>query len=267
MASAAMNTAATGLRALSTNLDVIANNLANINTVGFKRARVNFEDLLYQHTLQPGTENVNGDITPAGVHVGLGVRISTVSNEFRQGSFLETGGKFDLAIAGHGLFQVNAPQVEGGIAYTRAGNFFVNKDGQLVLGTPEGLTLEPAIDLPLDWTDVVIGEDGSVSVKSAGEDEFEEVEQLQIATFTNVQGLKNVGGNLYVATAASGDPQVGTPAEEGRGKIVQGFLEASNVEAVEELVHMIQTQRYFEMNSQSIDAANQTLRVVSALGR
>ncbi len=267
MASVAMNTAATGLRALSTNLDVISNNLANINTVGFKKARVNFEDLLYQHKLQPGSENANGDTTPAGIHVGLGVRVSTVSNEFKQGSFLDTGGKFDLAIAGHGLFQVSAPQVEGGIAYTRAGNFFVNKDGQLVLGTPEGLTLEPAIELPLDWTDVVVGSDGRVSVKSAGSDEFEEADQLQIATFTNYQGLKNLGGNLFVATAASGEPQVGNPNEEGRGKIVQGFLEASNVEAVEELVSMIQTQRYFEMNSQSIDAANQTLRVISSLGR
>jgi flagellar basal-body rod protein FlgG len=267
MASVAMNTAATGLRALSTNLDVIANNLANINTTGFKRARVNFEDLLYQHKLQPGSQNGNGDTTPAGIHVGLGVRVATVSNEFEQGSFEETGGKFDLAIGGNGLFQVSAPQFEEGVAYTRAGNFFVNQEGNLVLGTPQGLLLDPNIQLPTDWTDVVIGADGQVSVKTAASDAFDVAGQIEIATFTNVQGLKNVGGNLYVATAASGDPVVGAPNAEGRGYVLQGFLEASNVDPVKELIGMIQTQRYFEMNSQSIDAANQTLRVISSLGR
>ena len=267
MASVAMNTAATGLRALSTKLDVIANNLANINTHGFKRARVNFQDLLYQHKLQPGAENANGDIAPAGVSVGLGVKISTVTNQFEQGSPEKSDGKFHMMIEGNGLFQVSAPQYEAGVAYTRAGHFFVNKDGKLVLGDPDGSLLEPPIEIDPGWTDAQIGPDGTVQYKVGSEAEWQDGGQIQIGTFTNVQGLMNVGGNLFLATPASGDAMLGNPNEEGRGAIRQGFLETSNVDAVKELIGMIQTQRYFEMNSQSIDAANQTLRVISSLGR
>jgi flagellar basal-body rod protein FlgG len=267
VATIAMNTAATGLTALSTNLDVIANNLANIGTVGFKRGRVNFQDLLYQHKLLPGGENANGDVTPAGVSVGLGVKVASITNEFVQGSPEPSDGDFHMMIEGNGLFQVIAPQFEDGVAYTRAGHFFANREGRLVLGTPDGPLLEPEIEVGEDWTDAQVTAGGVVMVKVEGGIEWQEAGQIQIATFTNVQGLLNVGGNLFIATPASGDAQIGNPNEEGRGAIRHKYLEASNVDAVQELVGMIKTQRYFEMNSQSIDAANQTLRVISSLGR
>jgi len=259
-----MNTAASGLHALSHRLDVIANNLANVNTVGFKKARANFEDLLYQVRRQPGSENSLGDITPAGILLGTGVRLSSTQFCFEQGSFDQTGKQLDLAIDGAGLFQVRVFEDMGpnGIGYTRAGNFFRNANGEIVLGNSNGFRLEPPITISEDATSVTIGSDGRVLVTTPGATEPEEVGQIELARFVNPEGLLAKGQNVYVETQASGPPIVGVPTEEGFGAILQGSLEQSNVEPVRELVDLIQTQRSFELNGRSISAADEMLQAV-----
>jgi len=265
----AMNTSATGLQALSGKLDVIANNLANVNTVAFKRSRVNFEDLLYQVRRQPGVENNLGNVTPAGVEVGTGVKISSTQLNFQSGSMDVTNQKLDLAIEGNGFFKVEIYPDMGpnGIGYTRAGNFFVNKNGELVIGNSNGFRLEPAINIPENATDITIGSDGKVMVNTPNDPEPQEVGQITLTRFVNPAGLLAKGQNVYVETAASGTPIDGNPTDEGFGQILQGSLEASNVEPVKELVDLIQTQRSFELNSQSIQAADDMLRVISSMRR
>lgn len=265
----AMHSASTGLRALSTSLEVIANNLANVNTEGFKSSRVNFQDLLYAEREQPGTENVNGDQRPTGIYVGLGVKVSGTQMNFTQGSALNTGQPLDLMISGDGFFQVQVEDEfsEGGIAYTRAGNFTRNSDGEIVLATDQGRRLIPNIQIPPEATGISISADGRVSVTLPGTLEPQELEQIELARFVNPAGLKQAGENLYVPTAASGDPLVGPPLEDGRGQIQQGFLEGSNVDPVIELVNLIKTQRAFELNSQSIQAADEVLQTISRLRR
>ncbi|HEX7010585.1 MAG TPA: flagellar basal-body rod protein FlgG [Phycisphaeraceae bacterium] len=268
MAITALHTASTGLSALSTSLDVIANNLANVNTTGFKASRVNFEDLLYVEKAQPGVENANGDQRPTGLYVGLGTRISGTQINLQQGDLIETGRELDLAIDGSGFFQVGiSPDLGTGIGYTRAGDFFVNADGELVLGNTQGPRLEPPIALPADTMKVEVSSDGTIFAFQPGNVEPTEVGQLTLATFVNPAGLKPIGGNLFIETAASGPPIEGVAGEGQLGSIIQRFLEGSNVNPVRELVDLIKTQRAFELNSQSIQAADESLQVITNLRR
>jgi flagellar basal-body rod protein FlgG len=267
MAILALNTAATGLSALSTNIDIIAHNLANVNTNGFKSQRANFEDLLYIHKKQPGTENAEGDKSPAGLQVGLGTRISNTQYDFIQGSPIDTSRELDVMIDGKGFFKVQLSADEGGTGYTRAGNLFVNADGDLVLGNTDGRRIEPAIQIPDDAQSVQISSDGRVFAVTPAQPEPQEQGRLELANFVNPAGLKSIGGNIYVETAASGPPIDGVPREGGFGSVLQGFLEASNVDPVRELTELIKTQRAFEMNSQTIQAADETLQVVANMRR
>ncbi len=268
MATIALHTAASGLSALSTEIDVRANNIANVNTIGFKGQRVNFEDLLYQHKLQPGVENAAGDAPPAGIQVGLGVRVSDTQPKFEVGSPIQTGNDLDMMIEGDGFFQVRTLEQEGtGIGYTRAGNFFRNPDGELVLGNSSGSRLEPPINIPVDATSISISRDGTVSVMQPGAIQPAQVGQIELADFVNPAGLKRIGGNRFVETPASGPPITGAPGEDSLGPVLQHFIESSNVDPVEELVGLIKTQRAFELNSQTIQAADEVLQVISNLRR
>jgi len=268
MAITALHSAASGLKALSPHIDVEANNLANAETTAFKRSRVNFEDLMYLTLKQPGTQTAQGEISPAGIFVGLGVRVSNTQLDLTQGSLERTDRPLDVGIEGQGFFKVKVMDTVGdGTAYTRNGNFFVNSEGELVLGMGDGYKVIPPINVPSDATDISISQDGNVSVIRAGQLEAQNVGQLRLTTFVNPQGLKLMGGSLYQETAASGDPIEGDPGENGTGTILQGFLEASNVDPVKELVTLIKTQRAFELNSQSIQTADQALQTVGNLRR
>lgn len=268
MAINALHSAATGLSALSTAIDVTANNLANANTVGFKASRTNFEDLLYLQKAQPGVENAIGDMRPAGIQVGLGTRISNTQANFEIGSPQVTGQDFDMMVNGEGFFQVTIlPDQGDGIGYTRAGNFFRNSEGDLVLGNSNGPRLEPAINIPKGVTGITISEDGIISGFTPGAVEPTELGQIELATFVNKGGLESIGGNLFIQTIASGAPIEGTPGEGTLGTILDKTLESSNVDPVIELVSLIKTQRAFEMNSQTIQAADEALQVIGNLSR
>jgi flagellar basal-body rod protein FlgG len=268
MAITALYAAATGLKALSTRIDVTANNLANAETTAFKRSRVNFEDLMYLTLKQPGTTNAQGDVSPSGIFVGLGVKISNTQIDLEQGSLERTDRPLDVGIEGDGFFKIKVLDTVGdGTAYTRNGNFFINKDGDLVLGMGDGYKLVPPIAIPQGTTDVTISEDGTIAVLRAGQTAKQIVGQLQLTQFVNPNGLKLLGGSLYQETESSGSPITGRPGENGSGKILQGFLESSNVDPVKELVNLIKTQRSFELNSQSIQSADQALQVIGNLRR
>lgn len=267
MANIALDSAASGLSALNTKLDVIANNLANSNTTGFKASRANFEDLLYIERKQPGIESSSGDRKPTGLYVGLGVQVSGTSVNFEQGSPVQTGRELDVMIQGQGFFQVEVEDALGGTAYTRAGNFEVNADGELVLATDIGRRLTPTITVPDDASSITIAADGTVSVTQPGSADITEVGRLELARFVNPPGLKQIGENLFAETAASGPPNLGEPQEDGFGSLRQGMLESSNVDPATELVELIRTQRAFEFNSTTIRAADETLRTVSQLRR
>ena len=268
MANIALDSASSGLNALNTKLDVIANNLANVNTPGFKASRVNFEDLLYIEREQPGVENASGDQRPTGLYVGLGVRVSGTQNSFEQGSPITTNEPLDLLIDGNGFFQVLVDDDTGsGIAYTRSGNFTLNADGEIVLANGQGRRLEPGITVDDDVIQIEIDQDGRVFVLRPGQIELEEVGQIETATFVNPAGLRLIGENLYVESPASGEPLLGPPGQENRGGIRQGQLESSNVDPTRELVELIRTQRAFEMNSQVIRAADDVLQQIGQLRR
>jgi flagellar basal-body rod protein FlgG len=269
MAINALQSAASGLSALNTALDVTANNLANVNTPGFKASRVNFQDLLYVEKAQPGSLNQNEDQRPIGLYVGLGVRVSGTQLDFAQGAPQATGRPLDVNINGQGFFRVRVEDSVGvgGMAYTRAGNFTLNADGEIVLANDQGRRLEPTIQIPADATNVTIAADGRVLVTLPGQPTPEELGPIELATFINPAGLKQIGENLYVETAASGPPVTGVPGTEGRGTLQSGFLESSNVDPTRELIELIRTQRAFEMNSQSIRAADESLRTVAQLRR
>jgi flagellar basal-body rod protein FlgG len=268
MAVIALHSASTGLSALSTSLDVIANNLANVNTDGFKSSRANFQSLLYQEKAQPGTENANGDQRPTGLYVGLGVTISGTQLDFSLGPAQVTERPLDLYIDGAGFFQVEVEDDRGeGLAYTRAGNFTLNSDGEIVMANDQGRRLVPGIDVPEEATGIDILEDGTVLVSLPGQNDPEELGRIELATFINPTGLKQIGENLFLPSAASGEAQLGDPREGNRGGLKQGFLEGSNVDPVEELVSLIKTQRAFELNSQSIQAADEVLQTVGQLRR
>lgn len=268
MANIALQSAATGLSALNTKLDVISNNLANVNTTGFKASRANFQDLLYIERAAPGTENAIGDKRPTGLYVGLGVQVSGTQNDFTQGTLLNTNRDLDVAIEGIGFFKVKVEDNTGnGVAYTRAGNFTKNADGDLVLANDQGRRLDPNIPIPPDAISIKIGADGKVSVIKPGSTTPEEVGQIQLTAFVNPAGLKSIGENLWVETSASGSPLDGNPGTDNRGALKQGLLEASNVDPTFELIEMIRTQRSFEMNSNSIRAADATLQAIAQLRR
>jgi flagellar basal-body rod protein FlgG len=259
-------TAATGMEALETKLNVIANNLANVNTLGFKKDRANFEDLFYRHHVLPGAQT-GSNVTPTGLSVGLGSRLQSIQTDFRQGAFQTTGKQTDLAIEGLGFFQVEDPTT-GETLYTRAGDFDINAQGQLVLASAQtGRLLQPQITLPEDATDIVVQADGQVMYRQAGQSQLQSGGQIQLATFINPDGLLKLGENLFARTDASGDPIESTPGTSGLGVVRQNALEASNVEPVQELIDLITTQRSFELNSQAVQAGDEILQLISNLRR
>jgi len=268
MAITALHAAASGMRALDEKLNVVANNLANINTHGFKRSRVNFEDLLYQVKREPGMPNANDEPIPLGVVIGTGVQVSGTQLNFEPGTVDPTGRPLDWQIEGEGFYQVTTIQDGSEItAYTRAGNFAQNAVGNIVLGNSDGSMLEPPIAIPADAIEIAVGRNGEVRVRQEGSNTLNVVGQIELARFVNPEGLKQIGRNLYVETDASGAPVTGTPQSDGMGAISQGNLEMSNVDPVRELIDLITTQRAFELNSQSIQSADESLQIVSNLRR
>lgn len=260
----ALNTAATGMLAQQLNVEVISNNIANMNTTGYKRRRAEFQDLLYQSVERQGaTSSDAGTVVPTGVQVGLGVKAGSVYRITEQGNLTQTGNPYDLAIAGKGFFRVQLPSGED--AYTRAGNFSVGPDGQLV--TEDGYVVAPGITVPQDATDVTISKQGQVQVTTPGNTTPQIVGQLELSTFFNEAGLDPQGDNLFKESAASGPANTGTPGDTGFGQIQQGFIEASNVNAVQEITALIQAQRAYEMNSKVITAADEMLSTSANLRR
>lgn len=257
----ALRTAALGMSAQQTGVDNIANNLANANTTGFKRQTVAFHDLLYQHVRAPGEEA--GGARPAALQLGHGATAVATMRNFVQGSLSETGNPLDLALNGEGFFQVRRP--DGSIAYTRDGTFTLNAEGTVV--TQAGLPLEPDLAVPPETLEVMISHDGIVSVRLQGEPEPVEIGQIELALFTNPAGLRALGGNLYEQTDASGEPTVGTPGQDGLGQLLQGFLEASNVDVVQEMVNLITAQRAYELNSKMVQASEEMLQIATNVKR
>jgi flagellar basal-body rod protein FlgG len=255
----ALFVAKTGLSAQDTSLKVISNNLANVSTVGFKKDRAVFEDLLYQIKRQPGAQSAQESQLPSGLQLGSGVRTVGTQKLFSTGDLQITDEPFDVAINGRGFLQVVQPN--GEIAYTRNGQLHLNGDNQLV--TAEGFQLEPAITLPAEVQTFTVGLDGTVQVTLAGDPDPQEIGQLELADFVNPQGLQAIGQNLFLETAASGAPVLAAPGDSGTGLLQQGMLEGSNVNAVEELVNMITTQRAYELNSKVISTADEMLSFVT----
>lgn len=251
--------AKTGLDAQQHQMDVISNNLANVNTTGFKRARAVFEDLLYQNVRQAGSQSSQQTMLPSGLQMGTGVRTVATEKIHTQGNLTQTGNSLDLAINGNGFFQVLMP--DGTLAYSRDGSFQIDSQGQLV--TASGYPVQPAITLPANVLTVSVGTDGTVSVTQPGTAAPVQVGSLQLATFVNPAGLQSIGDNLYQETAASGAPATNQPGTNGTGVINQGYLETSNVNVVEEMVNMITTQRAYEINSKVVHTADQMLQYVN----
>jgi flagellar basal-body rod protein FlgG len=251
--------AKTGLDAQQTRMAVVSNNLANVNTTGFKQGRAVFEDLLYQNVRQPGGQTSQDTILPSGMNVGTGVRVVATEKLFTQGNMQQTGNPLDVAIKGRGFFQVLMP--DGNLAYTRDGTFQRNAQGELV--TASGYTVQPGITIPDAAQSVTIGNDGVVSVQFSGQAAPSQVGTLETVDFINPTGLQPVGENLYIETAASGTAQAGTPGVNGLGSLVQGALEGSNVNVVSELVNMIETQRAYEMNSKAISTNDQMMQYLN----
>jgi len=255
--------AATGMEAQKLNIDVISNNLANVNTTGFKKSRADFQDLMYQTIRAPGATSAEGVQIPSGIQVGLGVKPVAVQKLFLQGDFVSTGNNLDLVIEGEGFFQIQRP--DGTTAYTRSGAFKLDSEGRIV--NSDGYPLEPSITIPANTTSVTIGSDGKLTVQQAGTTTPTEVGQIELAKFLNPGGLSALGKNLYQSTASSGEPTTGNPSLEGMGTLNQGFLEMSNVNVVEEMVNMIVSQRAYEMNSKAVQASDEMLQVANNLRR
>ena len=254
-------TAATGMEAQQTKMDVIAHNLANTNTTGFKKSRAEFEDLLSDTIRSSGPPSAQGGNQPAALQVGLGVRTVSTTKSFQPGDMINSNNPLDLAIEGQGFFRIQ--RANGEFAYTRAGNFRVDSSGRLV--TQDGEQLEPLITVPQETTSLIIGGDGQVSAKVQGKDEPTILGQLELVTFPNASALESIGGNVFLASAASGDALKVKPGEGGTGSLAQGFLEGANVKAVEEMINMISTQRAYEMNSKVIMTADQMLQKLTSL--
>lgn len=256
-----LSIAKTGLDAQQTQLDVVANNLANVGTTGFKRSRAVFEDLMYQNLRQSGGQTSDQTRMPSGLQLGTGVRVVATERIHAQGNPTKTDNPKDVAINGGGFFQVLMP--DGTAAYTRDGSFQADLNGQLV--TASGYPVQPAITLPANTTGMTIGRDGTVSVVQAGNTASVQIGQIQLATFLNPAGLQSNGENLYVETDASGGANQTAPGQNGAGVVTQGYVESSNVNVVEELVNMIQTQRAYEINSKVIKTSDEMLARLSQL--
>ena len=257
-----LDIAATGMMAQQQNVNVVANNLANMNTTAYMRRRTEFHDLIYQDLRRVGTTSSDaGTIVPSGVQLGLGVKLAAVYRIHEQGNLEATDNTLDLAVQGKGFFQITLPT--GETAYTRDGTFQLDADGEIV--NHDGFTLEPGITIPDDAIDVTINSSGEVLVKIEGQVAFSNVGQIQVATFQNEAGLEAEGGNLFTETPASGTATTGNPGDTGFGSILQGFLETSNVNAVEEISNLISAQRAYEMNSKVIQASDEMLGTLTAL--
>jgi flagellar basal-body rod protein FlgG len=256
-------TAASGMTAQQTNLDNVANNLANANTAGFRKRRVQFQDMIYQNMVTPGAAATQQTVS-AGMQIGLGTRSAATEILQSQGDFQQTGNSLDIAIQGLGYFQVLTPS--GQIAYTRSGSFHLDSQGNVV--TSDGDALQPGITIPANATAITIGSDGTVTVTQPSQTQSQQIGQIQLATFPNPGGLNSIGANLLMPTSSSGDPIVGNPGgSEGLGTLVQGSLEQSNVNTVEEFIQMILAQRSYEANSQVAKAADQMFQEVNQLGK
>ncbi len=252
----ALNTAATGMLAQQRNVEVISNNIANLNTVGYKRQRAEFQDLLYQTLERPGAiSSETGTAVPNGVQIGTGVKTGSVYRIIEQGSVTATGNDLDLAISGRGLFRIVLP--DGSDAYSRAGNLAISGEGGIV--TEDGHEVSPGITIPDDAIDISISEDGIVEARIAGQQNLQQLGQLELATFFNESGLEAIGNNLLLETAASGEPTIGNPGDTGFGAILQGFIETSNVDPVQEITALIAAQRAYEMNARVIETSDQML--------
>ena len=263
----ALYSAATGMTAMETKLDVISNNLANLETTAYKKDRANFEDLFYRHEKLPGVQDSAGQYTPMGIAIGLGVRSQSIETDFAQGTFKQTGNKLDVAIDGPGFLQVINPS-DNSTLYCRAGNLAKTANGQLVIGSAStGRLLEPPIQIPQDATDIMINSDGQVSVQQPGNNQLQIVGQIQLATFINPQGLVKKGENLYQESDGSGPPTTNNPGTNGVGTLQQNMLEASNVEPANELIDMITTQRAYELNSKAIQTGDELMQLVANLKR
>ncbi|MBI5643128.1 MAG: flagellar basal-body rod protein FlgG [Deltaproteobacteria bacterium] len=259
----ALWTASTGMEAQQTNIDVIANNLANVNTTGFKKSRADYQDLLYQELKAAGAASSPSTTIPTGIQIGQGVRTVSVEKVFNQGNFKETQNSYDVAIEGDGFIQITKP--DGQLAYTRNGELKVDSEGRLV--TSDGYLVEPQITIPSDALTLTISSDGIVSVTQPSSTTAAQVGTLELARFINPSGLQSIGKNLYLPTGASGDPITGTPGSEGFGTMSQGFLEMSNVSVVEEMVAMIAAQRAYEINSKSIQTTDEMLQTANSMKR
>ena len=258
----ALSTAATGMAAQQLNVEVISNNIANMNTVGFKRQRAEFQDLLYQDLERAGAQSSsNGNTVPTGIQVGAGVKTGTVYRIMDEGSMTQTGNQLDLAINGRGYFQVTMP--DGSTAYTRAGNLSMNQDGQLV--TSDGYLVQPAITIPTNATGITVSQTGQVQVNVPGQTTPQAVGQLTIANFTNEAGLEAMGQNLFTVSGSSGAATTGNPGDPGFGTLMQGYTESSNVDAVTEITSLITAQRAYEMNSKVVSTADQMLSTTNQM--
>lgn len=254
-------TAATGMIAQQLQIDVTSNNIANVNTIGYKKGRAEFADLLYQTMQYAGAATSSTTMSPTGMDVGLGVRPTSIQKMFTQGNFKETGNDLDMVITGNGFFQIQLP--DGTTAYTRNGSFKLDGNGTVV--TSDGYPLVPQLVIPPDATKISIAQDGTVSVLQAGQTALQQIGQIELASFVNPAGLHSLGDNNYINTTASGDPIVGVPGTEGRGSIRQGFVEMSNVQLVEEMTDLITGQRAYEANSKAILTSDEMLGIVNQL--
>lgn len=257
----ALYTAATGMNAQQLQIDVVANNLANVNTTGFKKSRADFQDLLYQTLKAPGTPTTNNTQSPTGIQVGLGAKPAAVQRINLQGDYNQSGNALDLAIEGQGYFQVTLP--DGSIAFTRAGSFKLDNQARMV--SSDGNPLDPSVSIPAGSVDITIGQDGTVTALTPGQSAPTTLGNIQTARFANPAGLRALGKNLLQETDTSGSPQPGTPGQDGRGTLLQGFLENSNVSVVEELIALITGQRAYEVTSKAIQAADEMLRTTNAV--
>ncbi len=259
----ALYTAATGMEAQQTNIEIISNNIANVNTAGYKKRRGLFEDLLYQNLLPAGTAASTQTQYPVGMQIGLGTRASAAETIFLQGDYAQTGNPLDIVVQGAGFFPIKLPS--GEVAYTRAGSFHLDREGNIV--TSDGNPTEPQVTIPTDALSITISPDGTVSVTQPNQTSAQQVGNLEVAIFQNPAGLNSIGKNLFLPTDSSGDPIVGKPGEEGRGSLLQSYLEQSNVNIVEEMVNMIVSQRAYEASSKVLRTADEMVSQVNNVVR
>lgn len=259
----ALWTSATGMNSQQTNIDVISNNLANVNTSGFKKSKINFADLIYTNMRQPGTPNAQGAEIPTGIEMGHGAKVNSTQKIFTQGNIQNTDSPLDMVIEGDGFFRVQLP--DGNFAYTRDGSFKQDSNGNVV--TSDGYQIDPPITIPQNATDISITSDGNVNAIVDGAEEPQQLGTIELYRFANPAGLTSEGRNLYSQTVASGQAMAGQPGQQGFGTVTQGFLEMSNVKVVEEMVNMIAAQRAYETNSKSIQASDEMLQTANQLKR